>query len=223
MAHLSKVNDKDQYLAASTGNKRGRTTSSYVESGNKSILPARSLHPTAAVIWLVDKIQSRFELNRAAAIACTSDLPPRVMGDLRKPKEQAAQIATGETWFTNAEKTKGTVPLLGKPHLKAKVDLTKTYLANVHSCDRGCSVVTGLPCCHQLALADAGGHDIKDFMHIAATTDGWRKQYLQQIMMTNRISGMTPSALCPHTSATVVDQARSARLGFLKIIKQEPR
>ena len=104
VAHLSKVNDKDQYLAAATGNNRGRTTSSYVESGNKSILPARSLHPTAAVIWLVDKIQRRFELNCAAAIACSSDLPPRVMGDLRKPKEQAARIATGEILFTNAEK-----------------------------------------------------------------------------------------------------------------------
>jgi hypothetical protein len=44
------------------------------------------------------------------------------MGDLVlwKPKEQAEQIATGEICFTKVEKTKGTVPLLGKPHLKAK-------------------------------------------------------------------------------------------------------
>jgi hypothetical protein len=45
---------------------------------------------------------------------------------MRKPKEQAAGIGTGQIWFTNAAKTIGTVPLLGKPHLKAKVDLTKS-------------------------------------------------------------------------------------------------
>jgi hypothetical protein len=47
--------------------------------------------------------------------------------------------------------------------------------------------------------------------------------HLQQIATTNCISGMTPSALCPHTSSTVGNQARSVRLGFLKIIKQETR
>ena len=43
-------------------------------------------------------------------------------------------------------------------------------------CDLGCSVLTGLPCCHQLALADAVGHDIKEFMRSADTTDGWQQQ-----------------------------------------------
>jgi hypothetical protein len=78
---------------------------------------------------------------------------------------------------TNEEKTKGLVPLLGQPHLRAKVDITMTHLASVRSCDRGCSVITGLPCCHQIALAEAGGHNIIDFMHEADTTVGWRKQY----------------------------------------------
>jgi hypothetical protein len=43
-------------------------------------------------------------------------------------------------------------------------------------CNLGCSVLTGLPCCHQLALADAVGHDIKEFMRSADTTDGWQQQ-----------------------------------------------
>jgi hypothetical protein len=74
-----------------------RQALSYVESSNKSILPGHHLHPTAAVvIWLVDKIQSRFELNHSAAVACSSDLPPLVMEDMRKPKEQAAGIWTGQ-------------------------------------------------------------------------------------------------------------------------------
>jgi hypothetical protein len=58
-AHLSKVHDKDQYLAAASGNNCGRTTSSYMESGNKSILPGRHLHPTAAVICLVGSQNSK--------------------------------------------------------------------------------------------------------------------------------------------------------------------
>jgi hypothetical protein len=68
-------------------------------------------------------------------------------------------------------------------------------------------------------------------MHIANTTDGWRKQYegievechLREIATNNRISGMTPSALCPCTSATAGGQARSVRLGFLKSLRGDPR
>jgi hypothetical protein len=79
------------------------------------------------------------------------------MADLKKPKEQAVGILVGNIRFTNEEKTKGLVPLLGQPHLRANVDITMTHLANDHSCDRGCSVLTGLPCCHQIALANAVG------------------------------------------------------------------
>jgi hypothetical protein len=176
-AHLGKIIDEGQYIAAATGDNRGRTTSSYTESGNRSILPARHLHPTAAVLWMISKMQKRIDMNRAAAFACASDLPPRIMADLKKPKEQAAGIVVGDIRFTNEEKTKGLVPLLGQPHLRAKVDITMTHLASIRSCDRGCSVITGLPCCHQIALAEAGGHNIIDFMHEADTTVGWRKQY----------------------------------------------
>ena len=45
------------------------------------------------------------------------------------------------------------------------------------ACSQGCSVLTGFPCCHQIAFADAGEHDIVDYIHEIDTADGWRKQY----------------------------------------------
>ena len=43
--------------------------------------------------------------------------------------------------------------------------------------DRSCSVKTGLPCCHQLALVDAGGHELAEYMLNFDTTKGGIDQY----------------------------------------------
>jgi hypothetical protein len=175
--HLGKTPDSEQYPAAASGELRGKTTSSYVESGNKSVLPVRHLHPAAALVSLAEKMKERFEANRAAASACPSFLPPRLMESLKKVKEQAARIAPGDIRFTNPDKTKGTTPLLGKPKKVASVDLSKMHMVDKGACDQSCSVLTGFPCCHQIAFADAGEHDIKDFIHEIDTADGWRSQY----------------------------------------------
>jgi hypothetical protein len=45
---------------------------------------------------MVNKMLSRIDMNRAIAFACASDLLPRIMADLRKPKEQAARIVIGD-------------------------------------------------------------------------------------------------------------------------------
>lgn len=129
------------------------------------------------MIALARKAKERFEENRAAAIACQSILPPRLMEQLKKVKEQAARITPGDIRFTNLEKTKGIVPLLGNPRKMASVDLSKMPQVDKGACDQSCSVLTGFPCCHQISFVDAGAHDIKDFIHEIDTADGWRSQY----------------------------------------------
>ena len=72
----------------------------------------------------------------------------------------------------NTTKTTGTTPLLGKSNKTAAVNLNKMAEANKGACDRSCSVGTGLPCHHQIALADAAGLYFTDFMGERDTTEG---------------------------------------------------
>jgi len=175
--HLGKVPDEEQFLAAALGQNRGKTTSSYVESGNNSVMAARMLHPTAALKNLARKIGDRWAAGKAAANACESTLPPRIMKKLLKTREAAARIPIDKIRFTSADKTIGTTPLLGKVNKAAAVNLNKMPEANKAACDRSCSVGTGMPCHHQIALADAAGLDFTDFMDERDTTEGWRAQY----------------------------------------------
>ena len=99
--------DKEQYLAAALGQNRGKTTSSYVESENNSVMAARMLHPTAALKKLASKMSERWAAGKAAASACESPLPPRIMERLLKPREAAARIPIDKIRFTSADKTTG--------------------------------------------------------------------------------------------------------------------
>ena len=72
----------------------------------------------------------------------------------------------------NTTKTTGTTPLLGKSNKTAAANLNKMAEANKGACDRSCSVGTGLPCHHQIALADAAGLHFTDFMGERDKTEG---------------------------------------------------
>ena len=69
------------------------------------------------------------------------------------------------------------MPLLGKSGTYAGVNIGKMEDADKGACDRSCSVSTGLPCGHQLALVDAGNHDLAGYMRKFDTTEGWIGQY----------------------------------------------
>jgi len=96
---------------------------------------------------------------------------------MMKAEAAAANIQSSGITFSNAEQTKGQVPLVSNPGKSAAVDLSCVHKANTEACDQACSVVTGLPCCHQVAFAIAAGKDITDYMHENDTAAGWKRQY----------------------------------------------
>ena len=98
-------------------------------------------------------------------LGCSTPLPPRIKTKMMKAEAAAAIIQSSGITFSNAEQTKGQVPLVSNPGKSAAVDLSCVHKANTEACDQACSVVTGLPCCHQVAFAIAAGKDITDYMH----------------------------------------------------------
>jgi len=176
-AYLARTHDDEQYLSAGPKSLRGKSTSSYSESGNNAISNVRKLNIGPAVLALVDNMKQRFDESKAEAANCASAVPTRLMAAMGPARERAARIPAGQIRFTNAERTTGTVPLLSLPGKRAGVNIVKMEDADKGACDRSCSVTTGLPCCHQLALVDAGGHELADYMHKFDTTEGWIDQY----------------------------------------------
>lgn len=140
-------------------------------------MPVRLLHPAAALIKLSEKMRDRWDEAKAKSLACQSALPPRLMLKLHETNVAAAKIPVDKIKFTTTDKRSGTVPLNENPTKTASVNMEMMYKMNRESCDRCCSVVTGLPCSHQVAFANAGGHDFVDFMNVLDTTAGWVKQY----------------------------------------------
>jgi hypothetical protein len=176
-AYLARTRDEEQYMCTGPKSLRGRSTSSYSESGNNANSNVRKLATCPALLALVQNMKRRFDENKAEAANCASAVPTRLMAAMAGAREQVARIPADKIRFTNEQQTTGTVPLLSRPGKCAGVNIGKMEEADKGACDRSCSVPTGLPCGHQFALVDAGSHELAEYMHKFDTTEGWIAQY----------------------------------------------
>ena len=151
--YLGRYADAVQYPVA-CGGLRGNKGSSTVESGNNAIMEAREESFVESFESLAENIKKRFDSNKSAAASYRGELPPRVGVKVHATTVSAEGIPASSVTITgngHAAMVRTTRDGSNKRH---RVVFSAIMNANEESCDKLCSVGTGLPCEHQVAAAN---------------------------------------------------------------------
>jgi hypothetical protein len=144
--YLSLVPDDKQYPVAAKL-LHGHNNSSPVESGNNAMRIPREVVVTAMPMVVAEKIKSRFDENKAAALRHQLLLPPRVHKKMLSVRQLSAEYST-ENVEVSADGKSALVQSLTNDTRKYRVQFEKIKDGGSEACDGGCSVLSGLPCEH---------------------------------------------------------------------------
>ena len=129
------------------------------------------------MLWLcIRNCKWNLKIIKEKADACNSGLPPRIAAEVGLVREKADKIPIDKITF-DLDGMKASVLLVTKPSKRATVNLGSVGDCGKEACSLSCSVLTGNPCPHMIAAADAKGEDLSVFMHRFGAAIGYKEQY----------------------------------------------
>lgn len=172
---LEKFEDSEQYPVVARF-LRGNMGSSAVESANNALNEVRELNFTSSMLGLAGNIKQRYDKQASLSNEAIGTLTPAYSKKMHPIKLDSYRFDSDS--ITISEDRKHAL-------VKSKRIPGKTYkvifeeIKNVSSlsCDGNCSVLTGLPCAHQVAASRKLGVDIDYLMHEFDTVQHWKDMY----------------------------------------------
>lgn len=172
---LEKFEDSEQYPVAARW-LRGNMGSSAVESANNALNDVREMCFTSSMLGLAENIKVRYDKQASFANAAEGILTPTFAKKMHPIKLDSYRFGSDSVSISE-DRTYALVKSKRIPGKTYKVIFDEIKNVSSLSCDGNCSVLTGLPCAHQVAASREFGVDITYFMHEFDTVSHWKDMY----------------------------------------------
>lgn len=155
---------------------RGQMGSSAVESANHALLAVREMDFTSSMMGLAENIKRRHDKQVLFSKASKGTMTPSFTKKFHEVKVNSRRFGSDSVTFS-ADKSEAFVKSIRLPGKVYKVVFREIREASSLACDGNCSVLTGIPCEHQVAAVRHLGKDIEDYLHEFDTVSNWREMY----------------------------------------------